>query len=288
MANRYANLPGAAKIKDTYDRINQGFDLVEQDVDQLRADLDQEIADREAAVEYVDQRVDNIIVGGGPDKDPELVDIRNLDPSYTPDRTINVAGDVTRDMQAQFVAHKADFGQLVSELAMVKLGEINIVGSSVTEVTFSGLNVDFGESLVLVAQLNYPNSGANDNGIMLTINNVSDNTYYKRQTSIIGATAAHEQANSRTIFVQPAANPAVLLADIGFATNGTGLFDGNNTILVNYRASTADAAKNAINVMGTLLFSRDGYTDSISNIRLRAVQANGLRTGSKFSLYKRK
>lgn len=108
MANRYANLPGAAKIKDTYDRINQGFDLVEQDVDQLRADLDQEIADREAAVEYVDQRVDNIIVGGGPDKDPELVDIRNLDPSYTPQREINVAGDVTRDMQAQFMSHKAE------------------------------------------------------------------------------------------------------------------------------------------------------------------------------------
>lgn len=103
MANRYANLPGASKIKDTYDRINQGFDLVEQDVDQLRADLDQEIADREAAVEYVDQRVDNIIVGGGPDKDPELVDIRNLDPSYTPQREINVAGDVTRDMQAQII-----------------------------------------------------------------------------------------------------------------------------------------------------------------------------------------
>lgn len=103
MANRYANLPGAAKIKDTYDRINQGFDLVEQDVDQLRADLDQEIADREAAVEYVDQRIDNIIVGGGPDKDPELVDIRSLDPSYTPQREINVAGDVTRDMQEQII-----------------------------------------------------------------------------------------------------------------------------------------------------------------------------------------
>lgn len=108
MANRYANLVGSNKIKDEWQKINDGFDKVEQDVDQLRADLDQEIADREAAVEYVDQRVDNIIVGGGPDKDPELVDIRNLDPSYTPQREINVAGDVTRDMQSQFVAHKAD------------------------------------------------------------------------------------------------------------------------------------------------------------------------------------
>lgn len=101
MANRYANLPGTSKIKDTYDRINQGFDKVEQDVDQLRADLDQEIADREAAVEYVDQRVDNIIVGGGPDKDPELVDIRTPDPSYTPLEPISTAGGMTRDMQRQ-------------------------------------------------------------------------------------------------------------------------------------------------------------------------------------------
>jgi len=108
MANRYANLVGSNKIKDEWQKINDGFDKVQQDVDQLQADLAQEIADREAAVEYVDQRVDNIIVGGGPDKDPELVDIRTVDPSYTPQRTINTAGDVTRDMQAQFVAHKAD------------------------------------------------------------------------------------------------------------------------------------------------------------------------------------
>jgi len=72
------------------DKINSNFDTV---VDEIKA---------------VDDRVDTIIVGGGPDKDPELVDIRNLDPSYTPQREINVAGDVTRDMQAQFTAHKAE------------------------------------------------------------------------------------------------------------------------------------------------------------------------------------
>lgn len=107
MANRYANLVGSNKIKDEWQKINTGFDLVQQDVDQLQADLSQEIADREAAVEYVDQRVDNIIVGGGPDKDPELVDIRTVDPSYTPQREINVAGDVTRDMQEQFAENTA-------------------------------------------------------------------------------------------------------------------------------------------------------------------------------------
>lgn len=101
MANRYANLVGSNKIKDEWQKINTGFDRVQQDVDQLQADLAQEIADREAAVEYVDQRVDNIIVGGGPDKDPELVDIRTPDPSYTPLEPISTAGGMTRDMQRQ-------------------------------------------------------------------------------------------------------------------------------------------------------------------------------------------
>lgn len=32
-----------------------------------------------------------------------IEDIKTLDPSYTPSRTINTAGDVTRDMQAQFI-----------------------------------------------------------------------------------------------------------------------------------------------------------------------------------------
>jgi len=97
MANRYANLVGSNKIKDEWQKINTGFDLVQQDVD---AEV--------AAREELEERVDNIIAGGSEDKDPELVDIRYPDPSYTPGRTINVAGDVTRDMQAQFMSHKAE------------------------------------------------------------------------------------------------------------------------------------------------------------------------------------
>jgi len=97
VANRYANLVGSNKIKDEWQKINTGFDLVQQDVD---AEV--------AAREELEERVDNIIAGGSEDKDPELVDIRTPDPSYTPGRTINVAGDVTRDMQAQFMSHKAD------------------------------------------------------------------------------------------------------------------------------------------------------------------------------------
>lgn len=108
MANRYANLVPSKKIKDDFQNINVGFDRVQADVDSLQSALTQEVSDRKAAVQAVDKRVDNIIQGGGPDKDPELVDIRTPNPNYTPQRTINVAGDLTRDMQQQFVAHKAE------------------------------------------------------------------------------------------------------------------------------------------------------------------------------------
>lgn len=107
MTNKYANLVAVNKIKDEYSKINTGFDLVEADIDEVNAELDAEITAREE----LDVRVDTIIQGGGPDKDAELVDIRTPDASYTPETTIVVAGDMTRDMQAQFMSHKADFTQ---------------------------------------------------------------------------------------------------------------------------------------------------------------------------------
>lgn len=104
MANRYANLVGTNKINNEFTKINDGFDLVQADVDEIQQGLDDETAAREA----LDERVDTIIQGGGEDKDAELVDIRTPDSSYTPLDTISVAGDITRDMQKQFVAHQAE------------------------------------------------------------------------------------------------------------------------------------------------------------------------------------
>ncbi|WP_157764101.1 hypothetical protein [Paenibacillus borealis] len=59
-------------------------------------------ANIQEAIDFVDERLDTIIVGGSEDKDPELTDIKTPDPSYTPGRTIAAAGDVVRDMQKQF------------------------------------------------------------------------------------------------------------------------------------------------------------------------------------------
>lgn len=116
MANRYANLVGANKIKDEYTKINTGFDKVEQE-------MDAEVAARE----QLEDRVDTIINDPSPNKDAELVDIRTPDPTYTPVRTINVAGDITRDMQAQFVSHKADTAIhrpiIISEVQPTSVGD---------------------------------------------------------------------------------------------------------------------------------------------------------------------
>src|SRR5690606_20810171 len=57
--------------------------------------------------------VDTIIQGNSPNKDPELTDIKTPDPSYNPARTINVAGDIVRDMQKQFSEQLADKAQKV-------------------------------------------------------------------------------------------------------------------------------------------------------------------------------
>lgn len=114
MANRYANLTPNKQIKDDFGNITIGFDRVQ-------ADMDNEISARQ----QLEQRVDTIIQGGGPGKDGELVDIRTPDPSYTPGRTINVAGDLTRDMQKKFVDHSSDRtkhvidGQLDSDISLV-------------------------------------------------------------------------------------------------------------------------------------------------------------------------
>lgn len=139
MPNRYANLVGSNKIKDEWQKINTGFDLVQQDVDKLQDE-----------VEYIDDRVDQIISDPTPGKDPELVDIRTVDPSYTPQRTINAAGDVTRDMQAQFAAHKADYDQYVDDIASLGIGvDVNprVADDLNDEVNTGWVRVDWGVTL---------------------------------------------------------------------------------------------------------------------------------------------
>lgn len=120
------------------DKINSNFDTV---VDEIKA---------------VDDRVDTIIVGGGPDKDPELVDVRNLDSSYTPQREINVAGDVTRDMQAQLASIKDELEDVrtvdpsyTPQRTINTAGDVTrdmqaqIVESRVVEVSYNGVTRKF-------------------------------------------------------------------------------------------------------------------------------------------------
>lgn len=92
MARTYPRLVGANKIKDEYGKINTIAQYAEE----------------------TEARVDNILSDPTPGKDPELVDIRTPDPSYTPQRTISVAGDMTRDMQAQLTTKVSKTGDTMT------------------------------------------------------------------------------------------------------------------------------------------------------------------------------
>lgn len=66
MSNKYCNLPGGEKISETFGQINVGFASVETDID-----------DTKEAIEKIDQRVDQLVNNPDPNKDLELVDLRN-------------------------------------------------------------------------------------------------------------------------------------------------------------------------------------------------------------------
>ncbi|WP_438498007.1 hypothetical protein [Paenibacillus sp. IHBB 3054] len=144
MPNRFMDLPGQEPISETYDRIESGFDNVEAEMDaaaavsegiqsQVTAHKDSTAAHTavhitysgavagaaniQEAVDFVDDRLDTIIVGGSEEKDPELTDIKTSDPSYTPSRPITVAGDMVRDMQQTFSTQLADTTQLLDTKA---------------------------------------------------------------------------------------------------------------------------------------------------------------------------
>lgn len=86
MANKYCNLVGTNKIKDEYSKINTGFDKVETDVNAING------------------RVDNIVNNPDPNKDLELVDLRNSN-IYGVFPTAKARSDNTDNL---FSSHQAD------------------------------------------------------------------------------------------------------------------------------------------------------------------------------------
>jgi len=116
---KYPRITGSRKISQDYENINEMINLVEGDVDQL----ENRDAQLQSSINQTDARLDTIIGGSSPTKDPELTDIRTPDPSYTPKRPINVAGDITRDMQKQFSEQLADTTHELSVLGANKLNK---------------------------------------------------------------------------------------------------------------------------------------------------------------------
>lgn len=89
-------------LREMYPKVNRNFDKTKQEFEAQEA------------------RIDNILNEPDPNKDLELVDIRTPATEYTPEDTIEVAGDMTRDMQKQFVSHVAKNAQEFDKTVKLK------------------------------------------------------------------------------------------------------------------------------------------------------------------------
>src|SRR5690625_1747494 len=99
-------LKGTDTLREAYPKINDIIDDSDRAIKELRdtkQDIDNQMSEAKRDVQDVTDRVDNIIQGGSPDKDAEVVDMRHPDPEYHPKRPIQVAGDMIRDMQDQLI-----------------------------------------------------------------------------------------------------------------------------------------------------------------------------------------
>lgn len=115
MANRFKKIPASTWISKSFGVIDENFEQVGSEIDTVADDLSQEVSNREE----LEQRVDTIINEPSPGKDAELVDVRTPAAEYTPLEPIDTAGGMTRDMQKQFVEHKAE---TVTQIFNVKTG----------------------------------------------------------------------------------------------------------------------------------------------------------------------
>lgn len=114
---------------------------------QGRDKINDNFTEVEDKIQQIDDRVDTIISDPTPGKDPELVDIRTPDPSYTPLEPISTAGGMTRDMQKQFAAHKADYDQYVGDIASLGIG-VGVIPRVSTDLNsefeLGWVRIDFG------------------------------------------------------------------------------------------------------------------------------------------------
>ncbi|MGG3456042.1 hypothetical protein [Paenibacillus rhizolycopersici] len=197
MPSRYGGITGTEQIANDYQNINTAFEAVEADVDAKATIVTNHINSTAAhtaehitysgsadgtnvkdAIDTIDERVDTIIQGGGPDKDAELVDIRTPDPSYTPSRAINVAGDIVRDMQEQFGAQLADLAVDVKRFGAVGDGTIDdteAINNAVSACLVNGYTLNWGTGTYLTTASipNFHKIRHTGNGVVKR----GDNTY---------------------------------------------------------------------------------------------------------------
>ena len=139
MSNKYCNLPGGEKISETFGQINDGFASVETDKDELQSQINNhidsnsahnaenitfeserptliDIDDTKEAIEKIDQRVDELVNNPDPNKDLELVDLRNSN-IYGVFPTAKARSDYTDNL---FSSQLADIVQQTDDLEINK------------------------------------------------------------------------------------------------------------------------------------------------------------------------
>lgn len=127
---------------------NSRFDSLDEEIQQIGyfispdeiVDLQNEVSGLSEGLtseiearEELERRVDTIINEPSEGKDIELVDIRTPATEYTPIDPIHAAGDMTRDIQKQFMSLKADFEQHEElEASETELGHVKVDGDTIT------------------------------------------------------------------------------------------------------------------------------------------------------------
>lgn len=142
---------------------------------------------------------------------------------------------------------------------------------STTSFTFSNLDVSVAQGYTLVTELLSQNSAY---ACYLYFNdNFTNNKYTSQKLNLTGTTWANAKANNASFLGTNANNPAFAIVDID-------IINGYPVYMSREVRGTLDDISHYHGMLNTA-------QSNITSITITAATANGLKAGSKFSLYRR-